>query len=43
MISIITGGGGFIGSHLAEKLIRLNHKVIVIDDFSVGRRKIFRK
>ena len=39
MISIITGGGGFIGSHLAEKLIRLNHKVIVIDDFSIGRRK----
>ena len=39
MISLITGGGGFIGSHLAEKLVRLNHKVIVIDDFSIGRKK----
>ncbi len=39
MISLITGGGGFIGSHLAEKLVSLNHKVIVIDNFSVGRKK----
>ena len=35
---IVTGGGGFIGSHLTEKLIKLGHKVIVIDNFSVGRR-----
>lgn len=39
MISLITGGGGFIGSHLADKLVSLNHKVIVIDDFSIGRKK----
>lgn len=39
MISLITGGGGFIGSHLAESLVKLNHKVIVIDNFSVGRKK----
>ena len=38
MISLITGGGGFIGSHLAEKLLKLNHKVIVIDNFSIGRK-----
>ena len=37
--SIITGGGGFIGSHLAEKLYKLNHKVTVIDNFSIGRLK----
>ena len=36
MRSLITGGGGFIGSHLAEKLVKMNHKVIVIDNFSVG-------
>ena len=37
MISIITGGAGFIGSHLAEKLISLGHKVIIIDNFSNGK------
>ena len=39
MISLITGGAGFIGSHLAEKLVKLKHKVIIIDDFSIGRKK----
>ena len=34
---IVTGGAGFIGSHLVESLIRLNHNVIVLDNFSTGR------
>jgi UDP-glucose 4-epimerase len=34
---LITGGAGFIGSHLAEKLIRDGHHVIVLDDLSTGR------
>ena len=34
---IITGGAGFIGSHLAEKLIHLGYKVIIIDNLSTGR------
>ena len=37
MISIITGGAGFIGSHLAEKLISLGHKVIIIDNFPMEK------
>lgn len=34
---LITGGMGFIGSHLAEELIRRGHKVAVIDNLSTGR------
>ncbi len=34
---IITGGAGFIGSHLAEFLIEKGHKVIIIDNLSTGR------
>jgi len=34
---LITGGGGFIGSHLVERLILEGHKVNVLDDFSTGR------
>ena len=37
MRTIVTGGGGFIGSHLVELLIRENHNVIVIDNFVNGR------
>jgi UDP-glucose 4-epimerase len=39
MRSIVTGGGGFIGSHLCERLLKLGHKLIVIDNFSVGKKK----
>lgn len=35
--SLITGGAGFIGSHLAEHLIGQGHRVIVVDDLSTGR------
>lgn len=34
---LITGGAGFIGSHLAEELIKDGHRVIVLDDLSTGR------
>ena len=34
----MTGGAGFVGSHLAGRLLRLGHDVRVIDNFSTGRR-----
>lgn len=35
--ALVTGGCGFIGSHLVEKLIKLNYEVIIIDNLSTGR------
>ena len=43
MKSIVTGGGGFIGSHLCEKLVNEGHEVIALDNFSVGKRKNLEK
>jgi UDP-glucose 4-epimerase len=34
--SLITGGAGFMGSHVAEDLLKLGHEVVVLDDLSGG-------
>ena len=39
---IITGGCGFIGSNLAECLLKKNYEIIIIDDLSVGSKKNIR-
>src|SRR3989442_3430451 len=36
---LITGGAGFIGSHLAQHLVGAGHDVVVLDDLSTGRRE----
>ena len=36
---LITGGAGFLGSHLGDKLLAQGHEVICLDNFFTGRRK----
>ena len=37
MKAVVTGGAGFIGSHIAARLVRDGHEVVVLDDLSTGR------
>ena len=41
MRCLVTGGAGFIGSHLIEHLVGAGHDVVVLDDLSTGRRENF--
>jgi len=36
---LVTGGAGFIGSHLCERLLNENHEVLALDNFFTGRRE----
>lgn len=35
--AVVTGGAGFIGSHLAEELLKRDYKVVILDDLSTGK------
>jgi nucleoside-diphosphate-sugar epimerase len=36
---LVTGGAGFLGSHLVDRLVDAEHEVVVLDNFSTGKRK----
>jgi UDP-glucose 4-epimerase len=43
MKCLITGGAGFIGSHIADLLIKKDYDVVLIDDLSSGKREFINK
>ena len=40
MRTLVTGGAGFVGSHIVEALLKGGHEVLVVDNLATGSRPI---
>ena len=40
---LVTGGAGYIGSHIVEQLLKTNKRVIIVDNLSTGHKKLINK
>ena len=40
---LITGGAGYIGSHIVEKLVKTNSKIIILDNLVTGYKTLINK
>ena len=40
---VVTGGAGFIASHIVDSYIKLGHSVVIVDDLSSGKRSFLNK
>ena len=43
MKTLVTGGAGFVGSHITDKLIETGHEVVVLDNLSTGKKENINK
>jgi UDP-glucose 4-epimerase len=43
MSILITGGAGYIGSHIVEKLVNKKNKIIILDNLKTGHKKLINK
>ena len=39
---LITGGAGYIGSHIVENLVKTNNKIIILDNLITGYKKLIK-
>ena len=40
---LVTGGAGYIGSHIVEQLLKKKKKVLIVDNLSTGYKKLINK